>query len=84
LSEPKHQLVTLLSEFDVKARFLTSEELAEISTFPRDYFSQDGLKLSHKDAIKLIGNAVPPEWFYKILSNNVEPILEYKQKRKSA
>jgi DNA (cytosine-5)-methyltransferase 1 len=84
LSEPKHQLVTFLSEFDVKARFLTSEELAEISTFPRDFFNRDGLKLSHKNAIKLIGNAVPPEWFYKILSHNIEPILDYKLKRKSA
>ncbi|KIQ22658.1 hypothetical protein RT99_06010 [Flavobacterium sp. MEB061] len=80
LSEPKHQLVTLLSGFDIKARFLTSEELAEISTFPRDFFSRKGLNLSHKNAIKLIGNAVPPEWFYKILSHNIDSILEYKKK----
>lgn len=84
LSEPKHQLVTLLNEFDIKARFLTSEELAEISTFPRDFFSQKGLKLSHKKAIKLIGNAVPPEWFYKILDQNIDAVLDYKEKRLSA
>lgn len=84
LCENKHQLVTFLNEFDIKVRFLNSEELAEISTFPRDFFSKPGLKLSHKKAITLIGNAVPPEWFYKILSHNVDPILEYKQSRASA
>ena len=84
LSEPKHQLVTFLPEFDIKARFLTSEELAVISTFPKDFFSRKGLNLSHKNAIKLIGNAVPPEWFYKILSQNITTILEYKEKLQSA
>lgn len=80
----KAQLVTLLDNLDIKVRFLDREELAEISTFPRDYFSKPGLKLSHKDAVKLIGNAVPPEWYYKILECNVDSILEYKQALKSA
>lgn len=84
LSEPKHQLVTLLEGFDIKVRFLNREELAEISSFQRDYFSRPGLKLSHKKAIKLIGNAVPPEWFFKILSHNIETVLDYKLKSKSA
>lgn len=84
MTKPKQQLVTLLDGFDVKARFLDSEELAEISTFPRDFFSQEGLKLSHKNAVTLIGNAVPPEWFYKILAHNIGSILEYKLKVNAA
>lgn len=84
LTEFKHQLVTVLHDFDIKARFLSSDELAEISTFPRDFFNRDGFKLSHKNAVKLIGNAVPPEWFYKILTPNIESILEYKQKMHAA
>ncbi len=80
----KAQLITLTYDFDIKARFLNSDELGEISTFPRKFFNQEGLKLSHKDAIKLIGNAVPPEWFYKILAHNIETVVEYKQKLKSA
>ena len=84
MTTPKAQLVTLLMDFDIKVRFLNKEELAEITTFPRDYFSKPGLNISHKDAVKLIGNAVPPEWYYKILACNVDSILEYKQNRKSA
>ncbi len=84
MSEPKHQLVTLLEGFDIKARFLNREELAEISSFPRDFFSKPGLKLSHKNAIKMIGNAVPPEWFFKILNHNIETVLQFKQKAESA
>lgn len=80
LSNNKHQLVTVLADFDVKVRFLYSHELAEITTFERDFFNRPGLKLSHKNAIKLIGNAVPPEWFYRILSHNINSILVYKQK----
>ena len=84
LAEPKHQLVTVLEGFDIKARFLNSEELAEISSFPRDFFNRKGFKVSHKDAVKMIGNAVPPEWFYKILSHNIETVIEHKQTLKSA
>ena len=80
----KHQLVTVLQDFDIKTRFLDAEELSEISTFPRDFFTREGLKLSHKNAISLIGNAVPPEWFYKILSHNIPAILEYKEKKLTA
>ena len=84
LTEFKHQLVTVLDDFDIKARFLNAEELAEISTFPRDFFTREGLKLSHKNAVKLIGNAVPPKWFHKILTPNIESILQYKQKINAA
>ncbi|MVO09767.1 hypothetical protein GOQ30_11415 [Flavobacterium sp. TP390] len=80
----KHQLVTVLHDFDIKTRFLDAEELSEISTFPRDFFTREGLELSHKNSISLIGNAVPPEWFYKILSHNIPAILEYKEKKMTA
>jgi DNA (cytosine-5)-methyltransferase 1 len=80
----KHQLVTLLDSFDIKARFLKQEELASCTTFPRDYFSHPELKLSEKVAIQLIGNAVPPEWARKIMHVNVNPILKYKLSKLSA
>jgi DNA (cytosine-5)-methyltransferase 1 len=85
LTQPnKKALVTLLDGFDIKARFLTKEELASCSTFPRDYFSKPGLKLSNKAAIKLIGNAVPPEWARKIIEPQIEKLLQYKYKSKTA
>lgn len=85
LTTPKAQLVTLLYDFDIKVRFLTSEELAEISTFPRDFFNRPGFKVSHKDAVKMIGNAVPPEWFTKVLLEpNVDAVLSYINQQESA
>lgn len=84
LQQPKHQLVTYLEGFDIKVRFLSGDELAEISSFPRDFFSRKGLELSHKNAVMLIGNAVPPEWFFKILSINIPTILKYKQETLAA
>ena len=54
-SSPKHELVSLLKGFDIRKRFLDKEELASITGFPKNYF--DGVK--SKDAIKMIGNAVP-------------------------
>jgi DNA (cytosine-5)-methyltransferase 1 len=75
------QLVTLLDGFDIKVRFLSKQELAAITSFPRDFFDH----VSHKDAIKMIGNAVPPEWFYNvILEPNTDTVLEYINKRESA
>lgn len=84
LGNNKHQLITLLDDFDIKARFLRPDELAGCSTFPSDYFSHPDLKLSHKDAVKLIGNAVPPEWAKVLLSPNLNKIKEYKSARLSA
>jgi DNA (cytosine-5)-methyltransferase 1 len=79
------QLVTLLYDFDIKVRFLSAEELAEISTFPRDFFNRPGFKVSHKNAIKMIGNAVPPEWFTKvILEPNIDTVLNYINRQESA
>lgn len=78
MSKLKHQLVTILDNFDIKVRFLKAEELAECSTFPRDYFSHPELKLSQKHAIQLIGNAVPPEWITFQMQQNIESILNYK------
>ena len=74
----KKALITILNDFDIKARFLTKEELAACSTFPRDYFSKPGLNLSGKDAIKLIGNAVPPEWARILIAPVIKSIKEYK------
>ncbi len=82
MTEFKHQLITILDNFDVKARFLRQDELAACSTFPRDYFSRPGLKLSHKNAVRMIGNAVPPMWA-KILTESVIPkIIEFKKSNK--
>ncbi|SCY94479.1 DNA cytosine methyltransferase [Flavobacterium caeni] len=84
LTEFKHQLVTILDNFDIKTRFLNREELASCSTFPRDYFSHPDLKLSNKDAVKMIGNAVPPKWAKILMTPNIPKIKEYKYKLKSA
>ncbi|MUP44872.1 DNA cytosine methyltransferase [Gramella sp. BOM4] len=84
LTKEKQQLITLLDGFDIKARFLNREELAACSTFPRKYFSHPELKLSNKTAVKLIGNAVPPEWARLLLSCNVEAIRDYKMNYKTA
>lgn len=80
----KHQLVTLLDRFDIKVRFLNAEELAECSTFPRDYFSHKELKLSQKSAIELIGNAIPPQWAPVLIKPNVKSILDFKRKNITA
>lgn len=85
LTQPnKKQLITILESFDIKARFLNKEELAACSTFPRDYFSKPGLKLSNKAAIKLIGNAVPPEWARTIIQPQIPKLLQFKYKSKIA
>lgn len=59
----KGALVTIsrddLVDFDIKMRFLTDDELAAIMGFPKGYFKRPGLKLSKKEIIKMIGNAVP-------------------------
>lgn len=78
MTEYKHQLITLLDGFDIKARFLRPDELAACTTFPRDYFKREGLKVSGKNAVKMIGNAVPPDWAKIILGPNVEAIRQYK------
>lgn len=83
-TERKHQLITILDNFEIKARFLRPDELSGCSTFPRDYFNRPGLKLSSKDAVKMIGNAVPPDWAAVIMGPNIESILEYKLKKQSA
>lgn len=79
MTEFKHQLITLLDGFDIKARFLRPDELAACTTFPRDYFNRPGLKISGKKAVKMIGNAVPPDWAAIILSPNVESIKNCKK-----
>jgi DNA (cytosine-5)-methyltransferase 1 len=80
----KHQLITLLDNFDIKARFLNDAELAACMTFPADYFRRPGLRLSQKDAIRLIGNAVPPEWGDILQRPNIASIMKYKREKQSA
>lgn len=53
----KKALVTCHIDFDIKMRFLDDEELASIMGFPAGYFNK--MKLSKKEKIKMIGNAVP-------------------------
>ncbi|WP_325639074.1 DNA cytosine methyltransferase [Parapedobacter sp.] len=84
MTDFKHQLVTLLDDFDIKARFLNPEELGACSTFKRGYFTSPNLKLSAKNAVRLIGNAVPPKWAEKLVSPNVSAVLKYKQNIKAA
>jgi DNA (cytosine-5)-methyltransferase 1 len=84
LGSNKHQLVTILDEFDIKARFLRPDELAGCSTFNEGYFAHPELKLSHKNAVKLIGNAVPPEWAVVLVTPNVGSMKSYKSRIEGA
>ena len=72
----KKALITALQngdiDFDIKMRFLHPEELSQISTFPEKYFTDPNLRLTKKEQVKLIGNAVPPEWAKLI----IEPIVK--------
>jgi len=63
-------------------RFLDLEELNLISTFPKGYFTDPLLRLTKKDQVKLIGNAVPPKWAEKLIRPviaELQSILEKKQ-----
>ena len=72
----KKALITVIEkgefDFDIKMRFLSPDELARISTFPEKYFTNPLLKLTKKEQVKLIGNAVPPEWAKLI----IEPVIK--------
>jgi DNA (cytosine-5)-methyltransferase 1 len=71
----KKALITLIQkgliDFDIKTRFLEPEELAQLTSFPKGYFTNPRLKLSKKNAVALIGNAVPPKWGQLI----AEPVI---------
>lgn len=72
----KFQLVTTdlaCLDFDIKMRFLTEDELASIMGFPEGYFKKPGLKLSKKDIIKMVGNAVPVGMAKALL----QPVTEF-------
>jgi DNA (cytosine-5)-methyltransferase 1 len=76
----KHALVTAIEngeiEFDIKMRFLEPEELSRISTFPKQYFTNPLLKLTKKEQVKLIGNAVPVDWARQIIAPVVADLQE--------
>lgn len=50
---------TDIVDFDIKMRFLTEDELAEIMGFKKGYFKNENLQLSKKHIVKMVGNAVP-------------------------
>src|SRR5690606_21790669 len=79
MTEFKHQLVTILDGFDIKVRFLEAEELGGCSSFAPGYFTRPELKLSQKNAITLIGNAVPPKWATNFVGHNANAIKKYKE-----
>lgn len=80
----KQAIITALQsgelDFDIKMRFLDPEELSKISTFPDQYFTAKPLKLTRKEQVKLIGNAVPPDWARII----IQPIISELQQILSA
>lgn len=64
-----HALVTA-DMLDIKMRFLTPDELAKITGFPEGYFRP--FKVSHKDQVKMIGNAVP----VTLAAAVIEPMIQ--------
>lgn len=88
LTQPnKKALVTALQngeiDFDIKMRFLHPEELSKISTFPDRYFTNPLLKLTKKEQVKLIGNAVPVEWARQIIAPVVADLQQALIKREA-
>jgi DNA (cytosine-5)-methyltransferase 1 len=71
-------------DFDIKMRFLDPEELAQISTFPKGYFTNKQLGLSRKQQTKLIGNAVPPEWARIIIEPVVKALNQFISSKQQA
>jgi len=63
-------------DFDIKMRFLTDEELASIMGFPVGYFKKPGLKLSKKQIIKMVGNAVPVGMARALISATI-PVFDH-------
>jgi DNA (cytosine-5)-methyltransferase 1 len=63
-----------LIEFDIKMRFLTVDEQAEITGFPKNYFKNNEINLNQKQIQRLIGNAVPVQ-IAKVLVNQAHKSL---------
>jgi DNA (cytosine-5)-methyltransferase 1 len=84
----KKSLITMIEtgefDFDIKMRFLEPEELSDISTFPKGYFTNPLLKLNKKEITKLIGNAVPPEWARIIIAPVIKDLSDILSQRKVA
>lgn len=74
------QLITV-SDFDVKMRFLYDHELSAIMGFPSGYFRKPELKLSSKQIIKMIGNAVPVGMAKALLAPTARYLNEVKPAR---
>jgi DNA (cytosine-5)-methyltransferase 1 len=84
----KKALITAIEngefDFDIKMRFLEPEELSQITTFPERYFTNPQLRLSKKDQVKLIGNAVPPQWARMIIEPVVKELDEILSRKRQA
>jgi DNA (cytosine-5)-methyltransferase 1 len=83
----KQALITAIEnghiDFDIKMRFLHPEELSRISTFPKQYFTNPLLKLTKKEQVKLIGNAVPVDWARQIIAPVVADLQHILIKRQA-
>jgi DNA (cytosine-5)-methyltransferase 1 len=84
----KQALITALEtgdfDFDIRARFLTPDELAAISTFPDQYFTDPLLRLTKKEIVKLIGNAVPPKWAELMIKPVIEELQQILLKQQAS
>lgn len=84
----KQALITALRngefDFEIKMRFLDPEEMAQISTFPKGYFTNKLLKLTRKEQTRLIGNAVPPEWAKMMIEPVINQLIAILKSRKEA
>ncbi len=76
MTKDHHALVSA-DLFDIKMRFLTPSELARITGFHEEYFRP--FKVSHKDQVKMIGNAVP----VTLAAAVIEPMIQAYKKSKS-
>lgn len=70
-------------DFDISFRFLFPEELGQISTFKKGYFTNPRLRLSKTKATALIGKAVPPQWGKLLIQPIVEQIQNVLEKREA-
>lgn len=87
-ADNKKALITAIRkgefDFDIKMRFLDPEEMAQISTFPKGYFTHPLLKLTRKEQTKLIGNAVPPEWAKMMIEPVINQLINKLNNKKQA
>lgn len=83
MTQNKHALVTAFKEglidFDIKMRFLSPEELGKVTGFPDGYFTGGELKISKRNQVKMIGNAVPVGLAAAVIKPVVEHLTIYRK-----